>query len=128
MNVYTYDYDLTYIPSAPVVEIRITNGQTEPTIVRTALIDTGADATMIPISVMDQLNIAPIDSRLLRTVTGMRSVVDLYPVVVEIGPFRFPNLKVIATNRDSEIIVGRDILEHLIVILDGLASVTEIKQ
>ncbi len=128
MNVFSYDYDSAYIPAAPVVEIRITNDRTDPVIVRVALIDTGADATMIPISILAQLKITPIDSRFLRTVTGMRSVVDLYPVSIEIGPFRFSNLTVIATNLDSEIIVGRDILEHLIVTLDGLASVTEIRQ
>lgn len=128
MNVYSYNYDPAYIPSAPVVELAVSNGQTDSSISLIALVDTGADATMIPISVLNQLGIAPIDSRFLRTVTGMRSVVDLYPVVVQIGPFRFPTLKVIATNRDSEIIVGRDILEHLVVTLDGLASVTEIRQ
>ena len=128
MNVYSYDYDFTYIPSAPVVEIRVTNGQSAPSVALLALIDTGADATMIPISILERLNLEPIDSRFLRTVTGMRSVVDLYPLTVEIGPFRFADLTVIATNRDREIIVGHDILTHLIVTLDGPAAVTEIRQ
>jgi predicted aspartyl protease len=87
MNVYSYDYDFAYIPSAPIVELRVTDGHTALSVSLIALIDTGADATMVPIAVLERLKIEPIDSRFLRTVTGMRSVVDLYPVTIEIGSF-----------------------------------------
>jgi len=48
--IYTYDYDLTYVPAMPMVTIQIGRPDFDAVLRLPALIDSGADATMIPIS------------------------------------------------------------------------------
>jgi hypothetical protein len=42
--VYTYDYDATYHPAMPVVDIEIGRATAETSLTLTALVDSGADA------------------------------------------------------------------------------------
>jgi len=50
----------------------------------------------------------------------------MYAVDLGIGTFTFPDTEVIANHQTDEIVVGRDVLNQLIVTLNGLASVVEI--
>ena len=43
--VYTYDYDLNYIPAMPMATIRIGKPDSARALILSALIDSGADAT-----------------------------------------------------------------------------------
>ena len=43
---YTFEYDLLFVPAMPVVEIQLGRAQTEPTLVVRAIVDSGADATI----------------------------------------------------------------------------------
>lgn len=125
MALYSYNYDNTYAPSAPVVTVEVTGTNTHPQKI-VALVDSGADATMLPIGILEQIAADEVESRYLRTVTGKRSLVDLYRVTIRIGPFHMPAIRAIATDRSSEAIIGRDVLNHLVVTLNGLAGITEI--
>lgn len=62
----------------------------------------------------------------LRDVTESRTVVNIYEVSLRIGPHRFPHLRVAADLHQGMAILGRDVLNHLVVTLDGLANATEI--
>lgn len=128
MKVYSYDYDFSYIPSAPFVEMTIASAFSTTPVSLNAFIDSGADATMIPFEVLQQIQAEEVETRYLRTVTGKRTVIDLYRVSVQIGPYHFPSIKVVATDSNSEIILGRDVLNQLVVTLNGLAGVTEVSQ
>ena len=55
MALYSYDYDFTYSPSAPVAEIVVTSDLSDITITLVALLDSGADATMLPFAVLQQV-------------------------------------------------------------------------
>lgn len=55
MALYTYDYDFSYSPSAPVAEIEVTNDVSNNAITLMAFIDSGADATMLPFTILQQL-------------------------------------------------------------------------
>jgi predicted aspartyl protease len=128
MAIYSYDYDFTYIPSAPIVTLEVTSDVSTAAATLVAFIDTGADAIMLPFSVLDQIQAEEVETRYLRTVTGARTVVDLYRVSIRIGPYRFSNIRAAATNSSTEIILGRDVLNQLVVTLNGLAAITEISQ
>lgn len=52
---YTYNYDSAYIPSMPVIELLIGRAQVTPVLQITAIVDSGADATMIPVSYLKQI-------------------------------------------------------------------------
>ncbi len=125
---YSYDYDFSYSPSAPVVEIEVTSDVSHTAVTLIAFIDSGADATMLPFEILQQLQAEEMETRYLRTVTGKRIAVDLYRVAIRIGVYHFPAIRAVATDSPTEIILGRDVLNHLIVTLNGLAAVTEISQ
>ena len=50
--IYSFDYDRTFSPSMPIVDVRIGSPEVEPSLPLTAIIDSGADATIIPIRIL----------------------------------------------------------------------------
>ncbi len=101
-------------------------GQTTSTITLSAFVDSGADATMIPITVLQTTGARYIETRQMRGVIGISYTVDLYLVTIHIGPHTIPAIRAVAAAPDGEAIVGRDVLNQLVVTLNGLASVTEV--
>jgi hypothetical protein len=66
------------------------------------------------------------DSAWLRGTAQNRIQVDLYRIWVHIGGHRPLQIEVVSDNEGEEAILGRDVLNQLIVTLNGLASVVEI--
>lgn len=48
--VYAYEYDLNYLPAMPMVTIQIGKPDGDTFVTLSALVDSGADATMIPVN------------------------------------------------------------------------------
>jgi hypothetical protein len=103
-----------------VVELGIAgrNGQTEVTM---ALVDSGADATLIPPALLRNVDARKLDSRWARNVSGIRYRVSMYLVTLTIGSLTFYGVEAIANNQTNEVIVGRDVLNKVVVTLNGLA-------
>ncbi len=119
----TFPYNSDYDPALPVVDF-IVSHRGEVSV--SALLDTGADATMLPLPILNSVS-APF-SRLqgLRGIVGDWREVSLYRVTIEIASFRLPAIQVVALDPSDEAILGRDVLNQLIVTLDGIGGVTEI--
>ena len=118
-----------YTPSAPVLDITIkpqpaTKEQTG-TMVR-ALVDSGADATMLPEKLLVEIGALKVDRRRSPGVYGQVRTVSVYPVDVQIGLLFIPSIQAIGVADDDEPLIGRNVLNHLIVTLDGIGGVTEI--
>lgn len=62
----------------------------------------------------------------MRGIAGKPVPVELYFVTVQIDQFNLPGIKAVASRSSNEAIIGRDVLNHLIVTLDGIAGQTEI--
>ena len=126
--VYTYEYDFGYAgPAFPVVEIEISVPHNkENRLGLRALVDSGADVTMIPTRYLHRLGARTIDRRRLRSSTDVSYAVDVYGVNLKLGPFHETALAVVGNRQSNDVIVGRDVLNHLIVTLNGLAGVTEV--
>ncbi|MEZ4705650.1 MAG: hypothetical protein R3A44_00505 [Caldilineaceae bacterium] len=122
---YFHEYDSSYDPSLPVVEISVGALRDGPFTTLTALVDSGADATAIPLRYLDQIAALPVERRWLSGVTGERHLVSLYEVYLRIGEFG-QYLAVVGDAFGQEATVGRDILNHYVVKLDGPALVVEI--
>jgi|694.fasta_scaffold53786_2 hypothetical protein len=122
---YFHDYASSYDPAFPVVEVAVSVLREQASISLVALIDSGADATSIPLHALRQIGALPAESRWLRGVTGERHRVELYEVYLQIGVYG-QYLLVVGDTFSDEAIVGRDILNHYVVTLDGPASVVEI--
>lgn len=126
MNIQTFDYSRAYSPSAPFVEVQVNNYDTGATpIIVNPQIDSGADATMMPISVLEQVGALFEATLSARDFSGRVHIVDLYAATVSLAGQTF-YLRVIAQENTSEGIIGRDILNDLVVTLNGPANVTEI--
>lgn len=128
MRVYTYDYNHDFAPAAPFAEIQVTAPDTSDKITVSAMIDSGADATLLPRDLLSRINARPIDTRTLRTVTGIRTTVNLYRVNLELGPHLIKNIHAVGNTSSEGAILGRDVLNHLIITLNGLAQVCEISE
>lgn len=129
MRILTFDYDNSYYPSAPVMEITIQDADvSEHKITFVALVDSGADASMIPIHILETIDATYITTKAMRGIMGPANPVDMYLVTIEIGEAIVPMVEVIALQQGAEAIVGRDVLNHLVVTLNGLANMLEIAQ
>jgi hypothetical protein len=126
--IYTYDYDLKYVPAMPMVTIRIGKPDAAASLTLLALVDSGADATMIPISHLRQVNAIKRQHVFIRSVSGRRAGANLYTVSLQFAHYERERINVVGNQDTNEAILGRDILNHLVVTLDGLASAVLVKK
>ncbi|MEW5987674.1 MAG: retroviral-like aspartic protease family protein [Chloroflexota bacterium] len=128
--VFTYDYDTGYNgPALPVVEVGIqAMGKNDRRTVLKAMVDSGADATMIPVRHLTRIGARKVDKRWMRGIDGLRYPVDIYGISVTVGPHTFHAVEVIGDRQNQEALLGRDVLNQMVVTLNGLAYVVEISQ
>lgn len=127
MNVLTFEYDSAYEPAAPFVDIEV-DGYNNALGKRTlwAMVDSGADATMLPLSILEAVGATYKESMWMRGTAGGRVEVDLYLVAIQIGSNLIRGLHVIGIPNSAKAIIGRDVLNQLVVTLNGHAGMTEI--
>ena len=124
----TFDYDTSYNPSAPVVEIGIgPSDGTPPRVKVQALIDTGSDAFMFPLELLKRAGGRYVRRRMIRGVTGERLAANLYLVAIHIASHTIYGIQAAASPDSSEILLGRDVLNHLTATLDGPGMSVEIR-
>ncbi len=83
---YSFDYDTTYDPALPVVQISVWSfGRTAPSLNRIALVDSGADVTMFPLNVLREIGARKTEQVNVCGVSGVRYVADIYKITMRIG-------------------------------------------
>lgn len=126
-RVYTYTYSTLFSPSMPVIDVGISlTRQSNAKVTVSALIDSGSDSSMLPLSVLEKIGSKPIDTVRVRGILGQSFSLDLYLVTFYIGPHRLPAIEVTGATTDEEGILGRNVLNHLEILLNGPANSTEI--
>lgn len=119
----SFSYSRRFDPTMPVVEATVRAvGMSHLTSVVTALVDSGADATILPLSVLQQVGARYVRGRVMRGVTGTPENVDTYLVTIQIGPYVVHGIRAVAYDNDMDPIIGRDVLNNLVVTLDELAQ------
>jgi len=122
MNILLFDYDFTYKPSAPFAEIEISSySQNKETCQLWAMIDSGADATIVPIGVLKRIGAQYKESRYMSGTAHGRLLVDLYLISVKIlsnGPL-LNGIKAVGHPSLNEVVLGRDVLNQLEITLNG---------
>lgn len=118
-----FQYSAVYFPPAPVAEISIRARREVQAI---ALLDSGADGTLLPYKLLLACRAKFIRTSQLTGVTGKSVLADQYVVEIRIGDLKIPGIKAVSSRSSKEVILGRDVLNHLIVTLDGIAGTTEI--
>lgn len=87
-----------------------------------AIVDSGADGCLVPINILQELNLPPIRKAVMRGVSGIGQSVDIYLVSLRIGPIVVNGVRVIDDRHGSELIIGRNVLNQLVTTLDGLVG------
>ncbi len=118
-----FDYDRSYLPSAPVITLTVDgySDSAEPATVRT-MIDSGADGTMLPTAVLEKIEASYVDTVRMSGVTGIIEQRDRYRVRLQIGEIVVKGIDAVAVATEGEGLIGRDVLNQLIVTLNGLAA------
>ncbi|WP_157913033.1 pepsin/retropepsin-like aspartic protease family protein [Candidatus Promineifilum breve] len=113
-------YNHQYRPPIPVLSVRLYSPISDrftPTI--SALVDTGSDASLIPLTHIDELGAEETAPGWLVGITGDRKPVSLFFVDIYIGEQVLAGIRVIGDPDADEVILGRDVLNKLPVFLDG---------
>ena len=122
----SFEYDTSYYPPIPVVEIGISHVKAnDPAVKVIALVDSGADVTMLPLSLLKRANARYIGKAELSGVTDHSVPVSQYFIAIHLGGKIFRGIRAIGHKTIAEPIVGRDLLNRMRVTLDGPAETTE---
>lgn len=119
-------YSSEYDPPVPICSVMIASAVTSRTIQLQAIVDTGADASIVPVRYLRQIGAQPAFEASLRSQWGERRVIFLYLVDMRIGSLTLPSVFVVGDDRGDETILGRDVLNKLVVTLDGPQKLTAI--
>ncbi|MEZ4861607.1 MAG: retroviral-like aspartic protease family protein [Caldilineaceae bacterium] len=127
MAVYTYLFDETESPSMPTMDVTLIEPGSGASLgpIR-ALVDTGADGTLAPDHLLEQIGAVAIGRGRLRWLWDESRHVQIYLVRLEIGPHVLRSAHVAGVPRGTEFILGRNVLNHLVFTIDGPAGVIEL--
>lgn len=122
-----YRYSGHYIPPAPIVKMRLGAPGTRPVLeLMEALVDTGADATLVPLTILRQIKAQEVDRAFMRSQWGERWPVSLYAVAMDINGHHFDALRVVGDEVGEEVVLGRNVLNYLQLLMDGPAATVEV--
>jgi len=122
-----HQYLDTYYPSMPAIEVQLGYpGESLATVPLMAIIDTGADSTLIPQSLLDQVGAPFSDEARLRSHWGEWRNVSLFIVDLGIDGLRLPAIEVVGDEQSMELVIGRNVLNRLKLLLDGPANQVEV--
>lgn len=116
----SYAYLSTYYPLVPT--LKITLGYPEESLKLgplTAIIDTGADGTLIPQAYIDQLGAPFVDDIRIRSHWGEWRNIQIFTLDIGIGSLRLPAIEVLGDESGDEIVLGRNLLNKLHLLLHG---------
>ena len=122
-----YAYSLDYDPSMPVVEVTLVAPHSGEAVgPELALVDSGADGTLVPVDLLEEIGAISVATGRLTWLWEESRPVYIYIVQMEIGPYTLPKIHVAGVPSGTEFILGRNVLNEMVLTLNGPAEVTEI--
>ena len=124
------EYSQDKFPPAPILLVRFSAPQ-ESTQMDSipALIDTGGDFTLVPMSWLIRINAPEVRSAFLRGLWSEQRLVTVYYVDLHLENETLPAIEVIGVEdaeESAEVILGRNVLNRLIMLLDGPREQTDV--
>lgn len=121
----TTPHNPRYRPPFPTLQVVLHTDRTRSEIL-IALVDSGADGTLVPEALLQEIGAPESGDVTLRTHFGDTQRLARYLVDVQVENVVLPGIYVMADVSGNEIILGRDVLNKLAVFLDGPVQQTEI--
>ncbi|MBI5301959.1 MAG: retroviral-like aspartic protease family protein [Chloroflexi bacterium] len=120
-------YNARYTPAIPILQASFGYGNAGrlPETFE-AIVDTGADATIVPEDIARRLRASPLNPAHLETQWGDVHPVTMYLLDIQIGEVNLPSVVVAGDPESDEIILGRNVLNKLALFLDGPAQQTDV--
>ncbi len=122
----SYPYDSSYTPSLPALEVVLRRPEGNSLGPLPALIDTGADTTLIPLASLQRLGLRPFSTGFLRSQWGERHPVELYLLDIQVADQTLPDIEAVSDGAGRELILGRNVLNKLLLFLDGPSQMTDV--
>lgn len=130
MKTAKFNYDASFHPPAPVLDtllVRPLSKDMTQAIRIDGLIDSGADITVVPQRVADQLKLYPVDEVLVAGYTGEPTRERVYSVVLIIAGFEPQFIRAVGSGKMNIALLGRDIINQWGLLLDGKQRAFEIR-
>ncbi|MEA3340324.1 MAG: retroviral-like aspartic protease family protein [Chloroflexota bacterium] len=121
-----YPYDATYDPPIPACDVALTAPSTGRRVTLTAIVDTGADGTIVPVHYLHRIGARRSIEATLRSQWGEPRTVFLYLVNLQVGELALPGIYVVGDELGDEIVLGRNVLNRLRLLLDGPVALTQL--
>jgi len=115
-----YAYNRQMSPPAPFVHVTVGCSQTGMEIGDLpAQLDTAADRTVVPLQIVSQLGLVPLDEVTVSDFGGQILLSPTYRVVLTVRNSQRQIVEVIAYPDESMVLLGRDVLNQFRIMLDG---------
>lgn len=122
-----YPYDAGHTPPAPILHIQLAApGESPRAGPLTAVVDTGSDGTLVPTDYLEQVEAIGLDEAILHGIAGGSRRVHLFEIDLYIGSLLLPGVIVAGDDVGHETLLGRNVLNKLILLLDGPHRETEL--
>jgi predicted aspartyl protease len=119
-----FTYDGRFDPPAPVLPLRVAAPGSQEALLLLALVDTGADCTLVPRSVARQLGLPRVDRLSLEGIDGVARWAPVHAAVVQFAGRRLL-APVVSWGEDA--IMGRDLANRVVALLDGPGRIVSIR-
>jgi predicted aspartyl protease len=113
-----FPYHNTFLPPAPALEVEVRNPHTGAAQILLAKLDTGADGTLIPEDLVQTLGLLSHDRFLAVAFDMQAKFIPSYLIDLTVAGWVFTQLEV-PTAPLPYILIGRDVLNQLVITLDG---------
>lgn len=123
----SHRYDLNFVwpfPTLPV--ILYPREGTKGTSLVEAQIDTGADITIVPDYFLNEIGTVEVFPTQIRSHWGERRQVNMHFIDMEVAGQRLLSVNVVADEQGDTILLGRSVLNRLILLLDGPGRQTDV--
>lgn len=114
-------YSHAYSPPAPILMISLAVPEEAPPIgPYPALIDTGADGTLVPSTLLEELGVPVEYVTYIRSHLGDKAhSASVYTIDIVFNASRLPNIEVVGDQWGNEVVLGRNVLNRIRLQLDG---------
>lgn len=114
-----FPHSADYFPPIPtlIIGLRAPDGSQSHGAVP-AIIDTGADITLVPLTLLEQVSAPEMDEVRLRSHWGEITTMTTYLIDMELGADILPGIEVVGDLHGETVLLGRNVINKLLLLID----------